>query len=235
MRCVLALRGLRVSDGARTIVPGVDLDVYDGQVTALSGPSGVGKSVTARACMGIVDFAPGVVAGTLHLPLLSAEDWLTDPDRRRLRARFAPLRGGWMAYAPQAAASALNPGRTIGRQLHLSALRRTPPPSETQALVLVREGLAEVGLDAGVAGALPGEVSGGMCQRAALAIAVASAPRVLIADEPETGLDPVLRRQVVELLVEVGRRRGCGILLITHHLDTVSRIADHHVRLGLAA
>ncbi|MFN7143554.1 MAG: ATP-binding cassette domain-containing protein, partial [Myxococcota bacterium] len=82
-----------------------------------------------------------------------------------------------------------------------------------------------------VASSLPGELSGGMCQRAALAIAMASEPRVLIADEPETGLDPVLRRQVVELLLTVGKAHDCGILLISHHEDTVERIADHVIRL----
>jgi ABC-type glutathione transport system ATPase component len=70
-----------------------------------------------------------------------------------------------------------------------------------------------------------------MCQRAALAIAVAPKPRLVIADEPETGLDPVLRRQVVELLLTVGKAHDCGILLISHHEDTVERIADHVIRL----
>jgi ABC-type glutathione transport system ATPase component len=85
-----------------------------------------------------------------------------------------------------------------------------------------------------VAASVPGELSGGQCQRAALAIAMACAPRVLLADEPETGLDPVLRRQVVELLVTVGKAHGCGILLISHHEDTVSRIAERVVRLTVA-
>ena len=79
--------------------------------------------------------------------------------------------------------------------------------------------------------ALPSELSGGMCQRAALAIAVAPKPKLVIADEPETGLDPVLRRAVVELLVSVCKDHGAGLLLISHHGETVSRIADHIVEL----
>jgi ABC-type glutathione transport system ATPase component len=84
-----------------------------------------------------------------------------------------------------------------------------------------------------VASALPGELSGGQCQRAALAIALAPAPRILVADEPETGLDPVLRRTITELMVRVCRDRGVGLLLISHHEDTVERIGERVVRIGL--
>ncbi len=227
---VLRLRDLGIRAGARDLVRGVDLDVEVGQVTALAGPSGAGKSITARACLGVVDVSPGIVSGSLVLPALGPQDWYA-AGQETLRARMAPLRGGVLAYAPQSASSALNPGRTIGWQMELSVQRRQPPPTRAQTAVLVRDGLAEVGLDAEVARALPGELSGGMCQRAALAIAVAAAPAVLVADEPETGLDPILRRQVIELLVAVGRRHACGVLLITHHADTVERVADRVVRL----
>ena len=93
-------------------------------------------------------------------------------------------------------------------------------------------GLAGVGLAPDAAGALPGELSGGMCQRAALAIAVAPKPQLVVADEPETGLDPVLRRAVIELLVRVCREHGAGLLLISHNHETVDRIADTVVELG---
>jgi len=232
MSLVASLRGLTVVAGGRTLVRGVDLEVVAGRVTALAGPSGAGKSVTARACLGVVEVEPGVTEGSLRFPPLGDQDWLAPPRAAgELRARFAPLRGSYLAYAPQSAASALNPGRTIGRQLELAVGRRAPAPDRAQVVALVRDGLAEVGLPEEAARALPGELSGGQCQRAALAVAVAAAPRVLFADEPETGLDPVLRRQVVELLVEVGRRHACGIVLITHHADTVARVADDVVRL----
>ena len=70
-----------------------------------------------------------------------------------------------------------------------------------------------------------------MNQRAALAIAVAPLPKVLIADEPETGLDPVLTRQIIELMISVAKDKGCGMLLISHHQDTVDRVADRVVHL----
>ena len=80
-------------------------------------------------------------------------------------------------------------------------------------------------------GALPNELSGGMCQRAALAIAIAPLPRLVIADEPETGLDPVLRRSVIDLLVRVCKQNLAGLLLISHHKETVEKIADNVVTL----
>ncbi len=235
---VLELRNLGIRSRDRVILAGVDVTVQAGRVTALCGPSGAGKSVTARACMGVVDVAPGLTSGSLRYPAYSGNrDWfagMIDAGRRgpaRLLDSTRELRGGYMSYSPQAASSALNPGRTIGRQLEMALDRRAISVPAADRPALFRELLEEVGLAPWVAGSVPGELSGGMCQRAALAIAIAPAPKVLLADEPETGLDPVLRRQVVELLVTVGRAHGCGILLISHHEDTVARIADVIVRL----
>lgn len=234
---LLELRGLAIRAPDRVLVQGVDVTVLAGRVTALCGPSGAGKSLTARACMGVLDVLPGLFGGSLRFPAFAPTDWFEGvagkgrAAQRKLLLDTEQLRGGYLSYSPQAASSALNPGRTIGRQMEMAiARRRTPvPPERVGALVV--ELLDEVGLAPYVASSLPGELSGGMCQRAALAIAMAPAPEVLIADEPETGLDPVLRRQIVELLVSVGKAHGCGILLISHHEDTVERIADDVVRL----
>ncbi len=234
---LLEVRNLRIAGPGRLIVDGVDIVVEAGRVTALCGPSGAGKSVTARACMGLVDVAPGLVGGSLRYPGRSDKDWFKghlDAGPRamtRLARETTEMRGGYLSYSPQAASSALNPGRTIGRQMEIAVGRREKPPTKDVADVIV-ELLHEVGLAPHVVSALPGQLSGGMCQRAALAIAMASDPQVLLADEPETGLDPVLRRQVVELLLSVGKAHGCGILLISHHEDTVTRIADSVVRLS---
>jgi ABC-type glutathione transport system ATPase component len=147
----------------------------------------------------------------------------------RLARETSDLRGSYFTYSPQVAASALNPGRTIGRQMQLAMARRTSPPDEPSAEIVSL--LDEVGLAPRTAAALPAELSGGQCQRAALAIAIAPLPRVVVADEPETGLDPVLRRGIIELLVSVCQNHGCGLLLISHHEDTVERLADTVVRL----
>lgn len=231
----VAITDLGIRSTERTLLQDVQITVYAGQVTALCGPSGAGKSVTARAAMGVIDVEPGLFKGSLRFPELGDKDWYAGvaaggtPAHARLLNETAALRGGYISYSPQAASSALNPGRTVGRQMEISVGRRDKAPASVAEEIRVL--LHEVGLPARAAGSLPAELSGGQCQRAALAIAMASDPKVLIADEPETGLDPVLRRQVVELLLSVGRAHGCGILLISHHEDTVERIAEHVVRL----
>lgn len=236
---LLRLRQLAIRAPDRPLVEGVDITVHAGQVTALCGPSGSGKSLTARACMGVIDVLPGLAGGSLHLPERGEHDWYSGvagagaPGHARLLRTTEALRGGYISYSPQAASSALNPGRTIGRQMEIAVSRREKRPADAAAAMA--ELLREVGLPARASSALPGELSGGQCQRAALAIAMASDPRLLIADEPETGLDPVLRRQVVELLLTVGKAHNCGILLISHHEDTVHRIAEHVVRLTAPA
>jgi ABC-type glutathione transport system ATPase component len=201
------------------------------------GQSGAGKSLTARACMCVLDVNPGLFAGSLRYPPLHGErNWFQDvvdtgmDGQQRLLRETRSLRGEYITYSPQAASSALNPGRTLGRQLELAVLRRKNASASLGKEIA--DLLTEVGLEHSAASALPGELSGGMCQRAALAIAIAPQPQVVIADEPETGLDPVLRRSIIELLVQVCRDHGAGLLLISHHEDTVKRIADNVVRIG---
>lgn len=236
MSALVEMRGLTIRSAARVLVEDVSFDIDPGKVTALVGPSGAGKSLTARATMGVLDVAPGLSAGSLRYPAHDpAIDWFEGVRGGGARAQAAllersrVLRGSYLTYSPQAASSALNPARTIGRQLELAIGRRASAPADLGAEI--SKILADVGLSPRAAASLPGELSGGMCQRAALAIAVAPKPRLVIADEPETGLDPVLRRAVVELLVEVCQVHGAGLLLISHHEDTVRRLAHAVIRL----
>ncbi len=233
---LVVIDDLTIRAPRRRLIQGVGLEVHPRRVTALVGPSGAGKSLTARACMAVLDVDPGLERGSLRYPALDrSRDWFADVvgtgprGQRRLLRRTRHLRGAYVTYSPQAASSALNPGRTIGRQLQLAVMRRAEQPTSMAAAI--RALLDEVGLDPHSATALPRELSGGMAQRAALAIAIAPQPRLVIADEPETGLDPVLRRSVIELLVDVTRSHGAGLLLISHHQSTVDRIADDVVRL----
>lgn len=230
---LLKLRDLCIRTPQRTLVEGVSIDVFAGEITAVMGPSGSGKSLSARACMGVLDVDPGLQKGSLVYPAHSEKNWYSGVRgvraQRKLLRQTAPLRGAYVTYSPQAASSALNPGRTVGRQLELAVLRRKEKPADMGKAI--REILDDVGLPAQAAGSLPSELSGGMNQRAALAIAVAPLPQVLIADEPETGLDPVLTRQIIELMIDVARDKGCGMLLISHHQDTVDRVADRVVHL----
>lgn len=236
MERLIELRNLSIRTHERVLIKDVNVDVDAGVVTALIGPSGAGKSLTARCMMGLINVVPGLAEGTLRYPKADQKkDWYAPyintglSGMRKLARDTAVLRGAYFTYSPQVAASALNPGRTIGRQLQLAMNRREKPVSNEGDEI--RRLLHEVGLDPRSAGALPGELSGGQCQRAALAIAVAPLPKVVVADEPETGLDPVLRRGIIELLVRVCKDHDAGLLLISHHEDTVKRIADTVVRL----
>jgi len=233
---LLELRDLVIVAPDRTLCDGVSLDVRKSRVTALVGHSGSGKSLSARAVMGVLDVDPGLKSGTLRYPGLSDRDWFEGvrgggmSAQKRLMRETAPLRGGYITYSPQSASSALNPGRTVGRQVEIAIGRRKEAPKDLGQAI--KDVLAEVGLPPRSAAALPGELSGGMAQRAALAIAIAPNPPIMIADEPETGLDPVLRRVVTQLMLEVAKEHQVGLLLITHNMDTVSRIADDVVRIG---
>jgi ABC-type glutathione transport system ATPase component len=233
MSHLLELRDLCIRTPDRVLVEKVDVDVFQGEITAVMGPSGAGKSLTARACMGVLDVEPGLSAGSLRFPAHSDRDWFKEVRgaraQRKLLKETRVMRGAYVTYSPQAASSALNPGRTIGQQLALAVARREGGCSDVAAAV--RACLEDVGLPLSASGGLPRELSGGMNQRAALAIAVAPLPKVLIADEPETGLDPVLTRQIIELMISVAKDKGCGMLLISHHQDTVDRVADRVVHL----
>mgnify|MGYP001245212533 CR=1 FL=1 len=233
---LIELKDLAVRTHERFLVDGINMSVQPRRVTALIGPSGAGKSLTARCCMGVIDVVPGLVRGELRYPAADPDrDWYEGvrgggaEAHAELLESTRHLRGGYFTYSPQAASSALNPGRTIGRQLELAMARRASMPVDVG--LEIGSILRDVGLNPEVASALPAALSGGMAQRAALAIAVAPQPQLVIADEPETGLDPVLRRTVVELLVDVCKGHGAGLLLISHHEDTVRRIADDVVRL----
>jgi len=233
---LLILEDLCVRTHDRALVDGVSFEVRTGQVTAVVGNSGSGKSLSARAAMGVLDVDPGLVRGKLVYPGIGPADLFAGVHnqgmaaQRALLRRTAQYRGGYVTYSPQSASSALNPGRTIGAQLAIAIERREERPANLAAAI--RQVLDEVGLPPRASAALPGELSGGMAQRAALAIAIAPKPRILIADEPETGLDPVLRRVVTELMLQVAADHGVALMMISHNMDTVRRIADHVVRIG---
>jgi|GEM_PF-6441809 len=238
MKNLLEMRGLHIQHQGRSLIEGMDVTVRPGEVTALMGPSGSGKTLSARACMGQVDAGLRVIAGSLRYPANEMDDkaidWLKsvvgqgDKANADMLRKTSHLRGAYMSYSPQLASSALNPSRTIGTQIAMAIARREEPPEDLA--LAVRACLEEVDLPTYVSKSLPAALSGGMCQRAALAIAVAPQPQLVIADEPETGLDPVLTRVVTELLLDVCVKRGCGLLLISHQDETVERIGANVVR-----
>ena len=218
----LSIRDLHVtfpqSAGEVRAVDGISLDVAPGRILGIVGESGSGKSVTGLACLGLLP-ASARVSGQI---VVGDHDMVALPERAR-----EGVRGGQIAMIFQDALAALNPYRTIGRQIS-AAYRLRHQVSENQAAERAKEMLAAVGMsDPGrQADMYPHEFSGGMRQRAMIAMAVVNDPAVLIADEPTTALDVTVQAQVLDLLVDLVERTGMALVLVTHDMGVVAETAD---------
>ncbi|MEV6897438.1 ABC transporter ATP-binding protein [Amycolatopsis sp. NPDC051372] len=210
----------RTSDGVANVLNGVSYSVHAGETLAVLGESGSGKSVTAQTIMGILDMPPGVITGGSIR--YRGEDLLTaTPERRR------ELRGTEIAMIFQDALSALNPVFTVGFQIE-EQLRVRQGMSKQDARKRAIELLDLVRIPAAARRVkdYPHQFSGGMRQRAMIAMSLALDPVLLIADEPTTALDVTVQAQIMDLLGEIQRERQMGLVLITHDLGVVAEVAD---------
>ena len=202
-------------------VDGVDLSLAAGEAVAVVGESGCGKSQLARA---ILRLSPegSRVSGRI---LWEGRDIGGLPERE-----WNAIRGTKVGLVLQEPASALDPVRTIGAQI-LEAIRLHLPESAAEARPLALATLRDVGFPDPESGfdEYAHRLSGGLRQRALLAIALAPQPRVLIADEPTSSLDATVAAQVLDLLDRLRRERGLALLLVTHDLGVVARHADRAV------
>ncbi|MFD6818326.1 dipeptide ABC transporter ATP-binding protein [Microbacterium sp. NPDC060132] len=219
---VLDVRGLTVTlDGSRgpqRVVDGIDLTVHRGEVFALLGESGSGKSMTARAIMGLIDNGT-VEAATLSL---GDTDLLTVTPEQHRR-----LRGVRVSLVMQDALSALNPVLSIGDQI-IDLIRAHTPVGRREAEARAVELLTLVGIPSPEKRVrdYPHQFSGGQRQRILIAMAIALDPDLIIADEPTTALDVTVQAQILDLLLSLRDRLGMGVLLITHDLGVVMEVAD---------
>jgi peptide/nickel transport system ATP-binding protein len=203
----------------------VGFTVGAGETLALVGESGSGKSVTAYAIMGLLEEAGRVTGGQARL---GDTDLLCIPP-----AALSRIRGRRIAMIFQNPRTALNPIRPVGRQI-ADVLRRHAGATRFNAGARAIEALRAVGIPdpARRARAYPFELSGGMCQRVMIALAVAASPELLIADEPTTGLDVTTQAVVMDLIAEMARQTGMATILITHDLalaaERAGRIAVMH-------
>ena len=217
---LLAVRDLAVRIGAARPVAGVSFDLAEGETFALLGESGCGKSMTALALMRLLPDAARIDAGAVSLggvDLLA----LTEAEMRRRR-------GGQAAMIFQEPGTSLNPVLTIGRQIgeSLAMHRRLNGKEALEAGV---ELLRAVGIPDPRRrwDEYPFQLSGGMKQRAMIAMALAGEPRLLIADEPTTALDVTIQAQILALLAELRRALGMSIILITHNLGVVRETSSY--------
>jgi peptide/nickel transport system ATP-binding protein len=220
---LLAIEDLKVTFSTRRgpveALKGVSLSLEAGETLGLVGESGSGKSVTAFTAMRLLDRAGRISAGRI---LHNGQD-ITHAGRAELRQ----LRGASMTMIFQNPRAALNPIRTVGLQIadalqahgEISAWEARARALDLLKAVQIREPEQRLS-------AYPHELSGGMCQRVMIAMAISCAPKLLIADEPTTGLDVTTQKAVMDLLSELTRSRGMALLLITHDLGLAAEYCD---------
>lgn len=220
---MVSVRDLRVtfSGGGKTIraVNGVSLDVAPGEALALIGESGSGKSVTLRALMRLHPPRRTRMEGAIHID---------GADVMALDARaLQRLRGGTVAMVFQEPLLALDPVYTVGQQI-IECIRTHASVSASEARQRALRALESVRIPSPERrlAAYPHEMSGGMRQRAMIALALSASPKVLLADEPTTALDATVQIQVLILLRELQRELGLSIVFVTHDIGAAVEIAD---------
>jgi oligopeptide/dipeptide ABC transporter ATP-binding protein len=211
----LSVENLTLAIGDAIAVDGVSFSVSQGEVMAIVGESGCGKSITAQAIMRLLPPAIRRTDGTIRL----GADNITDVPERAMQA----IRGRRISMIFQEPQAALDPLATIGTQI-AEALRQ--PLS--RARPAVRRMLEDVGISDPERriDQRPFELSGGMCQRVMIACALISRPTILIADEPTTALDVTIQAQILDLLRRIAVERQTAVVLITHDMGVVADIAD---------
>jgi len=216
----LSVRGLSVGvDGGTPLVTDVSFDVEQGTVLGLVGESGCGKTMTALSLLGLLPSGVSVTGGQIL--------W----DGRNLagatETAMAGVRGRGIALISQEPMRALDPMFTVGYQL-VSAIRRLRKTGKAQARAEALSLLEKVGIvDAGrILTTYPHQISGGMAQRVAIALALAGRPRLLVADEPTTALDVTVQAEILSLLRTLVKDTGMSVVMVTHDLGVVADICD---------
>ena len=207
------------------VVSDVSFSINKGEILALVGESGCGKSVSCLALTGLVTKPAGRLAGGEIL--FTGSDGKTADLAHFSEKQLRKIRGGGIAYIFQEPAVSLNPVLRVGDQIAeaIELHRKDIHDIRSEVISL----LHQVGIPAPEkrAEAYPHELSGGMQQRVMIAMALASAPQLLIADEPTTALDVTIQAQILDLLRELREKRGMAIILVTHNLGIVAELADH--------
>jgi oligopeptide transport system ATP-binding protein len=198
---------------------GISFDLYPGEVFGLVGETGCGKSVTGLSLLRLIPPPGQIVAGQI---LFHGQDLLAKSE-----AEMQTIRGRRIAMIFQDPAAALNPVFTIGQQIEL-IIRHHHPMSPEQARRRAIQMLHAVGMPEPehILTTYPHQLSGGMQQRAMIAMALSSGAELLIADEPTTALDVTIQAQILDLLVQLKQSQGITILLITHDLGVVAEVCD---------
>ena len=240
---VLSVRDLKthfkLDEGVVRAVDGVSFDLYAGEVVGIVGESGCGKSITMKSVLRLIQKPGRIVNGEIiYRRPLEAQHGARkgkelETDLAKLPAqgrRMRQIRGGDIALIPQEPMASFSPLHSIGEQI-VEAIRLHTPMSKAEARVVAIGKLREVGMPSPEErfDAYSWQLSGGLRQRAIIAMALSCNPSVLIADEPTTAIDVTTQAQVLELLKELQREHGSSILFITHDLGVIAQVADYVV------
>lgn len=224
---LLEIKDLRVEfdtrDGVATVIDGLDISLYPGEILGIVGESGCGKSMTALSVMRLVPVPPGRIAkGTIRL---QGEDLLQASEKR-----MREVRGNAISMIFQEPMTSLNPVFSVGDQIAETILLHEGVGKRV-AWQRAVEMLDAVGIPAPEIRAreYPHQMSGGMRQRVMIAMALACQPRVLIADEPTTALDVTVQAQIFDLLKDLQEKTGAVIMLITHDMGAIAEMAQRVV------
>jgi peptide/nickel transport system ATP-binding protein len=229
MTPLLSVRDLHThffaDEGIVKAVDGVSFDVYSGRTLGIVGESGCGKSVTAHSILRIVEQPGRVVSGQVLLH--QAESDLDLVQLTPNGARMRSIRTGVIGYVFQEPMSSFSPVHTVGSQI-VEAIRNHHKMSNAEARARAIELLRRVGIPRAEyrMDEYAFQLSGGLRQRAMIAMALSCDPQLLIADEPTTALDVTTQAQILELLADLQEQTGMAIILITHNLGVVAEMAD---------
>lgn len=234
MAPLLQVRDLKTyfftDDGVVKAVDGISYDVEEGETLGLVGESGCGKSVAAKSILQIVDRPGRIVGGEILYTYPDASGRLSQRDLLALpydSAEMRSIRGGEISMIFQEPMSSFSPVHTVGNQL-VEAIRLHTDLRGLAAQEAAIEWLTHVGIPNPVQrlSEYPTQLSGGQCQRAMIAMALSTNPRMLIADEPTTALDVTTQAQILNLLQSLQREHGMAMIFITHDLGVIAELAD---------
>lgn len=221
---LLAVKGLSVAADADTpLVEDLAFSVANGEALAIVGESGCGKSLTSLAIMGLL--SPKLKKHSSGRILFEGHDLSVLPEKT-----LQTIRGNRMAMIFQEPLTALNPVMTVGAQV-MEVLRKHRGLSKSQARARTVELFAQVSIPDPESRIddYPHRLSGGMRQRVTIAMAIACEPSLIIADEPTTALDVTVQAQILDLLAEIRARSGQSLIMITHDLGVVRRVAERMI------
>ena len=204
--------------GAMTVLRRIDFTLRQGRVLGLVGESGAGKSMLGRTIAQLLPPGFAVTGGRLAF---MGDDLVTMPAQRR---RF--LLGRDIAFIPQEPMSALNPVMTIGTQFAEHLARLGVPSGQRRDRIVAALADVQLARPATLLSRYPHQISGGQCQRVLIAMAFASRPKLVLADEPTTALDVSVQARIIELMRDLQRRDGTGVLFITHDLRLAAEVCD---------